>query len=292
MKIAIIDLGSNSAIMTIWDCTDNKREVISNNRIYVRLSEGLSEDNLLKAEPMKRALCALSTFSEIIKKENCGHVIAVATEALRRAKNKDDFLLRAKDLGFSIEILSGDDEAKYDFFAAKDLIGENSAFLMDVGGGSLELIRVDKGNLIGHVCLPFGAVVMSDKFGNDKKALENFFNETFSSLPLLENADNHFLVGLGGSIRSLFSYSSGINDGNELSSNSFLKIYESITTTDSESLKKISAFNDRYDIINAGLAPFYSLLTLKNAEKIVICNKGVREGILTECLEQMSLKEI
>lgn len=288
MKIAIIDLGSNSARMTIWDCTENKREVLSNNRIYVRLSEGLSEDNILKEEPMHRALSALSTFSEIIKKERCDRVISVGTEALRRAENRDDFLLRAKNLGFFIKILSGDDEAKYDFYAAQDLIGKNSAFLMDVGGGSLELIRVDEGELYGHVCLPLGAVVMSDRFGNNKKELERFFNETFSSLHLLQNAENHFLVGLGGSIRSLFSYSSGINDGNEISKDSFLKFYDKITNTSSEELKKIPAFNDRYDIINAGLAPFYSIFTLKNAEKIVICNKGVREGILRECLKQLT----
>ncbi len=291
MKIAIIDLGSNSARMTIWNCSENKREVISNSRIYVRLSEGLAEDNLLKKEPMARALSALSSFSEILHREKCDHVISVATEALRRAENRDDFLLMAKSLGFSISILSGDDEAKYDFFAAKDLVGQNSALLMDVGGGSLELIRIDEGQLSGHVCLPFGAVVMSDKFANDKRALESFFKETFSTLPLIHNLKNHFIVGLGGSIRSLFASSLGINDGNSLSKEAFLNIYEKITSTDREELKKVPAFNDRYDIINAGLAPFHSLFTLYNAEKIVICNKGVREGILTECLEQMNLKK-
>lgn len=288
MKIAIIDLGSNSARMTIWNCFGSNKEVIKNSRIYVRLSEGLSEDNRLKEEPMKRALSALSSFADTLKKEKCHKVISVATEALRRAENKDEFIDRAKKLGFFIKILSGDDEAKYDFYAAKNLISEKSAFLMDVGGGSLELIRVDNGEMTDHVCLPLGAVVMSDKFGNDTKALEGFFTETFLSLPLLKNAENHFIIGLGGSIRSLFASSIGTGDGHYLFQKDFYEIYEKIVSSDAETLKKEPAFNDRFDIINAGLAPFYALSTLTDAKKIVICNKGVREGILRECMEQMN----
>ncbi len=286
MKIAIIDLGSNSARMTVWNCQGEKKEVLSNKRIYVRLSEGLSENNLLQEEPMTRALSALSVFSEILEKEKCDRVISVSTEALRRAENSDVFLKRAKKLGFDIKILSGDDEARYDFLAAENLIKGKSAFLLDVGGGSFELIRVDDGEMTGHICLPMGAVVMSDKFGSDSRALEEFFTETFNNLSLIKGAKDHVIICLGGSIRSLFAVSVGAKDGNTLTYEEFLKIYEKIVSTDAEALKKEAVFNDRFDIINAGLAPFYALSTLIDAKSFIVCNKGVREGILRECLKK------
>ena len=92
MKIAIIDLGSNSSRMTIWKLSGKKLEPIINKRMYVRLSEGLSEDNLIKEEPLKRTLSALSEFARIIREENCDMVKAVATETLRRADNSKEIL--------------------------------------------------------------------------------------------------------------------------------------------------------------------------------------------------------
>ena len=145
MKIAIIDLGSNSARMTIWKISGSKIEVVINKRLYVRLSEGLSKDNLIKEEPFKRTLSALFEFSDIIKHEKCEIVKAVATETIRRAENSDEILkIIYAETGIKVEILTGDDEARYDYLAAKDLTGNHTAFLMDVGGGSIEIIRAEK----------------------------------------------------------------------------------------------------------------------------------------------------
>ena len=288
MKIAIIDLGSNSARMTIWKISGSKIEVVVNKRLYVRLSEGLSEDNLIKEEPFKRTLSALLEFSDIIKHEKCEIVKAVATETIRRAENSDEILkiIYAKT-GIKIEILTGDEEARYDYLAAEDLAKGHTAFLMDVGGGSIEIIRADRGELQGHISLPLGAVVATDAKGRDIDSLMALFTDEFSLLPFIEKKDGAVLIGLGGSIRSLFSYAEKLYDGATMSRDEFFEVYDKIVTEDREILKQRPSFSDRYDIINAGITPYAVLFKLTGADKITLCNRGVREGILIECLKKI-----
>lgn len=288
MKIAIIDLGSNSSRMTIWQLSGKKFEPIINKRMYVRLSEGLSEDNLIKEEPLKRTLSALLEFARIIKEEKCDMVKAVATETLRRAKNSEEILERIyAETGLTINILTGDDEARYDYLAAKDFIKDRPAFLMDVGGGSIEIIHADGKEVKGHISLPLGAVVSTDKAGDDKKALSDLFTGEFSKLSFITKVENSVLIGLGGSIRSLFSYADKLFDGAELSREEFFKVSEKILTEDKDILKNRPNFSDRYDIINAGIMPYVVLFDMSGAEKIILCNRGVREGILIECLKKI-----
>ncbi len=289
MKIAIIDLGSASARMTIWKITGDKSIPIYNERKFVRLSENIEKDNLLKKEAVDRTLNAISEFSLAIKKENCTLVRFVATEALRRAKNGRDFLDLVSDkFNLNIDILSGADEAKYDFLASKELISLSDAVLMDVGGGSLEIIRVEKGLLKDSVSLPLGAVVMTDRFHEDIDALISFFNDSFKNLPLISHLENINIIGLGGSIRALFDYSVGKEQGAVLDFEKFCNFFTELSHLPLESLKEISAFSDRFDILIAGLTPFYVLGKMLGSKKITLNNKGVREGILYECMNKIN----
>lgn len=283
MKIAIIDLGSNSARMTIFD----GHKPVYNKRIYVRLSEGLSEDDLLKPEPMARTLEALSHFARVIEEKGCDEVRAVATEAMRRAKNAPAFLEDIfKTTGLTVRILSGPDESYYDFLASRDLLGGQSAFLLDVGGGSLELIYVRSGAVSDHICLPCGAVVMTDRFGGDEAVLRRFFTDTFSALPFVKGARADCIVGLGGTVRSLFAHAARKKQGEVLSVARFNECVRSVLDMPSERLALLPEFADRYDILTAGLVPFQVISALSGADHIILNLKGIREGMLTECLMQ------
>ncbi len=283
MKIAMIDLGSNSARMTIFE----GMKPIYNKRIYVRLSEGLVEDNVLKPAPMARTLEALLHFAHIIEKEGCHEVCTVATEAMRRAKNAPAFLKEIfETTGLTIDILSGSDEARYDFLASRDLIGGKSAFLLDVGGGSLELIYVCSNTVVDYTCLPFGAVVMTDRFGRDEAALRQFFTNTFSSLPFVKDAKADCIIGLGGAVRSLFAFAGRKKQGEILSTAHFNECVRAAFDMPLERLAALPEFAERHDILLAGLIPFQVISALSLSDHIILNLKGVREGMLTECLMQ------
>ena len=282
MRNAIIDLGSNSVRMSIWD--DRKR--IYNSRLFVRLSEGLASDNLLKEEPCNRTISALSEFSKKIAELSPDNLRVVATEALRRADNSKEFIARVKnETGLEIEILSGDDESYYDYLSAKDLISNKNAFLLDVGGGSLELIKVKNGSLESHICLPLGAVVMTDLCSDDAKLLEEKIRYEFQKLSFFDG-ESYDIIGLGGSVRTFFTHVKANAHGEILEKDEFYSFAEDIFSKDREYLKKIPAFHERFDVIKAGIIPFYVLFDMANSEKIILSNKGVREGILEECLSR------
>lgn len=286
MRIAVIDLGSNSARMSVWDVDGGKAEIILNKREYVRLSEGLSCDNLLKEEPMRRALKALSDFKAKADSLKVTSLRAVATEAVRRASNADEFIARVKsDCGIDLEILSGESESKYDFYASLPLIGDNSAVIMDVGGGSIELIRCENGSSLSHACLPLGAVVTTDRLGKDLNRLNEFFLKEFSALPMLSGIKKADIVALGGSARAFFSLYSANQEGAFVTADDFRAKAESLCSLTLSELSKIPSLNERADIIAAGLSPFYALSVILKSEKIILNNRGVREGILIECMK-------
>lgn len=288
MKIAIIDLGSNSVRMTVWQCSREKNEVIYNGRKYVRLSEGLSSDNFLKEAPIERTLAALTEFKATIDSLSCERVCAVATEAVRRAENGREFAERVRtEFGFDLRVLSGADESRYDFYASLDLVN-SSALIMDVGGGSLELIRCNSDSVLKHTCMPHGAVVMTDRFGTDFSALADFFTRRFSRLDMLKGASESKIIGLGGSIRALFDWASQKKQGMVMPTDRLIEAILLISKMPTDELSQIPAFSERADVIKAGLAPFYALARVTGAKEIVLNNHGVREGILFECLKLKS----
>ncbi len=274
--------------MTVWRAEGNALSVLYNDRKYVRLSEGLADDDLLKPEPVERTLSALADFKAVCGRLNCDNVIAVATEAVRRAENGEAFIKKVlEQTGIRIRVLSGEDESLADFYASEEFVG-SGALIMDVGGGSLELIKAGNAGMLGHVCLPYGAVVMTDRFGADRGALDHFFTEEFSNLDIIKGFHPESIIGLGGSVRALFDFSVGKDQGAFLSADEFFKVCESIFAMDYPSLSKCPAFRDRADIIKAGIAPFYALLKLTGAKGVTLNNRGVREGMLIRWLKTKS----
>lgn len=286
MRIAVIDLGSNSARMSVWDVDGENAEILLNKREYVRLSEGLSCDNLLKEEPMRRALSALLEFKALSDSLFVTTLRAVATEAVRRASNGEEFIARVKaECDIDLEILSGESESKYDFYASSHLIGDKNAVIMDVGGGSIELIRCENGALISHACLPLGAVVTTDRLGKDLPRLNEFFLKEFSHLPMLSGIKKADIVALGGSARAFFSLYLTNKEGAWVTAEDFRAKTESLCTLTLSELSELPSLNERADIIAAGLSPFYALSVILKSEKIILNNRGVREGILIECMK-------
>ena len=104
MKLAVIDLGSNSARIGIY-VNDGRIRELKRVRYNTRLAEGLEKDNLLKDEPVRRTIDAFIKFKELIDEEECTDVVAVSTESLRRAENSAEFIEKVKSAtGIKIKV--------------------------------------------------------------------------------------------------------------------------------------------------------------------------------------------
>lgn len=288
MNVAIIDLGSNSARMSIFNLA--KKQKLADIRRYVRLSENMGPENTLKEAPMARTLEALSGFQEQIKAHGCQKVVAVATEAVRKAKNQAEFIARVQaQCGIPLEVLNGEKESFYDFLAAKDLLFHHDGIILDVGGGSFELILVKNQELYRHFCLPLGAVVTKEQYGDERKILQ-VLRDAFSEIGELEAFWGAPMVTMGGAARALFlsvySVPKTELDGVALSAKAFLDAFHKLWALDVGARAKIPAIGpDRADILISGLAPFAVLAQMLHPEKISVTGKGVRDGILQSLLD-------
>ena len=169
-QFAAVDLGSNSFHMVVARQEQASLAVIDRERDMVRLSAGLDRKDLLTEEASERALACLARFGERLRGLKPDNVRVVGTNALRKAKNSRQFISHAeKAIGFSIEIISGVEEARLVYLgAAKSLQGDRGRrMVVDIGGGSTEIVVGDKSEPIYLESFHMGCVSSSERYFKD-----------------------------------------------------------------------------------------------------------------------------
>jgi exopolyphosphatase / guanosine-5'-triphosphate,3'-diphosphate pyrophosphatase len=219
-QVAVVDLGSNSWRLVVfsyggvgsgswWKRTDELYET-------VRIGAGLGASGRLSDEAIARGLETLSVFEHFCTASGISHddVYVVATSAIRDASNGEEFLARAEaETGLEIHILSDEEEARYGYIAAINSSTLTDGVVLEIGGGSLQLIKVVDRRAEELTSFPLGAVRLTEQFLSDadptrpakKKDLQRvraYVRETLSGLDWL-SASGERLVGLGGAVRNL-----------------------------------------------------------------------------------------
>ncbi len=217
-RLAVIDLGSNSFRLVVfmagagwWRRTDEIYEP-------VRIGEGLMASGKLGVQPIERALATLDVFAHFCRASGLREdaVDAVATSAIRDADNAEDFLTRARTrFGLPIRVLSREQEARYGYLAAVNSTTLRDGSVLDLGGGSLQLVRVLDRLIRASGSWQIGTVRMSERFlppngPAKRKQLEELCEYVAGQLAeapwLARDADEHRgrrLVGIGGTVRNL-----------------------------------------------------------------------------------------
>lgn len=190
--IAIIDIGSNSVRLAVFD----NDKVEFRGKVSSRLGEGLANGSKILLEPADRTLSAIKTL--IVKAILFGverqNIFAFATATVRRAENGQEFCQRVFDeTGIQIDVVSEENEA---LLAINGALKDGDGAVLDIGGASSELIVRENGKITYKKSLPLGAVVLYDMFGYDQdkmyKFLENAVKE-YGDVPKLKK-----LVAVGG----------------------------------------------------------------------------------------------
>ena len=305
---AVIDLGSNSCRMTVTEIDDDggfKRSQM--NKQFVRLSEGMKNSGALQQEPMDRTIAALKEFYEEYSKLPHLTLKAVATAAVRSAANQQAFLERVKTEvhGLNIEVISGTEEAHYDYLGVINTLPVTNCVIMDTGGASCELVLVQNGREQNLVSLPFGSVNLSETFlkhGVDQLAAVDLFRlstgvqRLFNGLWWLQRGQNLPLVALGGSNRTLAKIrrkEKNVSDyedvhGFRMSVSEVDNVYANIIERNLADRKAIPGLSkDRADIIAAGITPIVTIMRFLDAGRVIFSENGVREGILYKHLDQL-----
>ncbi len=213
LRVAVIDLGSNSFRMVVFDASGGSWEREDECSAAVRISEGLAATGRLSEDAMARALCTLDAFTALCERHALAeHAIdAVATSAIRDAENGASFLEQVRlRTGLDVRVISREQEARYGYLAAVNSTTLTDGCVLDLGGGSLQLVRVAGRLARESGSWRLGAVRMSERFlagaGPAKrgqlKALQTHVARKLERARWLGTAGPR-LVGLGGTVRNL-----------------------------------------------------------------------------------------
>lgn len=289
--IAVIDLGSNSLRMSVSIAEpDGKWSTLLKLRETVRLGQGM-KDGRLCPEAMDRVIEALKKFALAAAAAQCASITAIATQAVRIAKNQDEFLSRARtEAGIDFRILSGEEEAAYSYLAVKETLPIDNGLIFDTGGGSTEIILVKNRELVKSISTPCGAVMMTEKYKNlPFEDMYGYVSDVISSIDWINEADGNIIYGIGGSARTLGCLYLGRQAdsdelcGLEISAKAVLSIYSKVKNTPPESREDIKGMDkSRADVILAGFTPLAVLMQKIQSPKLVLCSYGVKEGVFFE----------
>ncbi|MCH5463044.1 Ppx/GppA family phosphatase [Lactobacillus sp. LC28-10] len=297
-NLVIVDLGSNSVRMTINEIRPDKtfREV-ARYKEDSRISEGMGDEKELQEPAIQRTLDALRKFKTYYEALPHLTVKAITTAAVRQARNQAEFLKRVEQaVGLKLDVLSGDDEAYYDYLGVKNRLRVADALMLDVGGASLEMVHIQSGKESNLISIPFGAVNLSEQFHlADKVFAADFFNASIflrkrlRDIWWLHEAQNKPLILLGGANRSLARMSRRQQQilhveqihGYQLTSPEVFRLFSMLLSKSLAERQEISGLEpDRADIIVGGIMPLVLLLQMLDSDRVIFSESGVREGII------------
>jgi exopolyphosphatase/guanosine-5'-triphosphate,3'-diphosphate pyrophosphatase len=298
-RIGVIDVGSNSVRMVITEIyTDGSFSVLEDLKESVRLAADMVDGNKLNEERITKAIHTLKTFKTFCDSVHVNEIFAIATEAVRKAENKNEFILKVKETtNIDIRVLTGDEEAYYDYFGIVNSMSINNSLIMDIGGSSTELVWIQNNELINSISLPIGAVNLTQRFKLEdiispinEDSLKEYLMTTFKNIPWLFDTNFNAIIGIGGTARNIGKidrknkrYALDIHHNYETNVQDVHSIYNSLKSKNLNQRKKIAGLSkDRADLIVGPACAVTTLMNMLKVEKFVVSGKGLREGIVYE----------
>lgn len=294
-RLAFIDLGSNSVRMNIIQINDNGSYYLMDQvKQMVRLSQGMGNEKTLKPEPIRRTIEALMLFRKLIDVYQVTVVHGVATAAVRQAVNQEAFLKEVRDkTEMEFEVISGHDEAYYDFLGVMNTIDAPDCLVVDIGGASTELVWVTDRKIRESISLPFGSVTLSERFLSkeytpaDLEKLRTFIVKEFKSIRWLKKAKGLPVLGLGGIIRTIGKIDKNRVRFPVLSIHNYQitdveveMVYQKVVSSTPEDLKAVAGIGkSRADLMAGGIMPIKCVMDLIDSKKLIISGNGLRDGL-------------
>lgn len=293
---AIIDIGSNTVRLVVYGGTMRAPTVLLNEKVTAKLGREIATTGRLADEAMGLALRGLRRFALLLGDLGIRDIEVVATAAVRDAANGPDFVADLRAIGLSPRVISGEEEA---LLSAHGVIGafpDARGIVADLGGGSLELVRVAGGTTEGASTLPLGTLRLPEHRGKNrsemKKSLDKAIRKAGWDLAANPPEANGALYLVGGTWRAMAVFAMAargwpLSDphGFELDAAGARQLAEMLALSESDALKG----RDRISAMRAEKLPdaavlLHALLARLAPEKVVFSSWGLREGLLYDRL--------
>ena len=305
-RIAAIDIGTNSIRCIIAEAShDGKFKIMDDEKATVRLGERLAATGRISEEASHRAIEAIRRFQKLLNGLNVEEVEAVATSAVRTASNgKELVALLSEELGHEIKIISGEEEAELTASSALsnfDMYGKRSA-MVDIGGGSVEIVMACGNHVEEFYSLDLGAVVMTERFLKSdpvselelQKLLRHIrasLKRTFGSKKVSVDS----VIGSGGTLTAIGCMTMQMRKDNYVSTHGYevlrsevVHLLAMLIRRDLKGRRTVPGLNqDRADIIIAGVVVIDELMRFLDANRVLVNERGIREGLLIRAIKRL-----
>ena len=295
--LGVIDIGSNSGRVLVARVRGAAHlDVLGDARSPLRLVRDVARDGELSDETIERTLGIVRGFVAVARSSGAERTVAVATAAVREASNGDELIQRTRDeLGIPVDIADGDEEARYGFLGAVHGLPVQDGIVLDVGGGSIQLIHFRHRRLERSWSLPLGALRLSDRFlksdtptRGEMRALKEHVYASLEKAGIRPLAADEHMVGTGGTIRNLAKvdrrmrgdYPISRLHGYVLDRRRLDGVTSLLSGTSANNRAAIPGLNaDRADSIVGGALVVQGVMDRLLASDLTVAGYGLREGI-------------
>jgi exopolyphosphatase/guanosine-5'-triphosphate,3'-diphosphate pyrophosphatase len=286
--VAIIDIGSNSIRLVVYDGRTRTPAALFNEKAVCALGQGLGQSGRLNPEGAREAIDVLRRFVRLARAMAVDVLDILATAAVRDAIDGPEFVALVESrCGASVTILSGEEEARLAAMGVLCGTPQADGTVADLGGGSLELVALDHGRFAGpHATMPLGVLRLSEASGNERTRAETLIETHFRAIDWWGWAENRPLYAVGGAWRALArlclaqtGHPLHVLDNFSLGPQESVRLIELIANQSRKSLEKIPGLSKK----RVPHLPVAALLLEKVIEhakpsRLIFSVYGMREG--------------
>ena len=273
MRVAAVDLGTNTTRLLVADVADGRVEELHRESRITRLGEGIDKRGRLIPLPIARVRNVLADYRRTLESLGAERTLAAATSAVRDAENGEAFLGEVEwSYGFVTQLLSGDEEAE---LTRRGVDPPPGTLVLDIGGGSTELVLDDF-----HVSLPMGSVRFTERYGDELPSLLR------EATVLLPNLSPERAIGVAGTVTQLAAFDTENVHGYELSrarAREQLERLAGMSVAERRGLPRMEP--ERAPVIVAGAAILVAVLDAYALDAIEVSEHDLLDGVALAAAE-------
>jgi exopolyphosphatase/guanosine-5'-triphosphate,3'-diphosphate pyrophosphatase len=287
--VAVIDIGSNSVRLVIYDGQKRSPTPIFNEKVLCGLGKDMNKTGMLNKQGVVSANGAIRRFVKLSELTEVRKINMFATSAVRDAKDGDKFVKNLQDkFGVNISIFSGEEEAEYAALGIISSISHAKGVVGDLGGGSLELVSIDDEQIaFTGESFPIGPLRVPE---NAKKPeqLRQFIDSYIDTYPLAKNLAGKNFYAVGGSFRNLAKVHMGrknyplkVIHNYQVPAVDLLNTLQIVARMSEESLQRLQGISaKRSDFLPYAALILEEIIKKGKPKNVVFAASGVREGLL------------
>lgn len=305
-NVGFIDIGTNSIRLALVHIAPNGTyTILSEQKETVRLGEGEFKDHHLHPVAVSRAVLVCQQFASMARSNNADEIVVVATSAAREAKNKKTLVETLNTVAqLDVKIISGIEEARLIYLGIADGydLKSDNALMVDIGGGSTELIVANQNEYFHLDSMKLGAIRVSSRFFNENDispvSLEKYekikkYIRDIAIRPLqrVQEFSFEYIIGSSGTIDNLASAACYLSKGRAIESGEMVTTEEisaaihHLCTLSVDQRSEIPGLNPRRaDIIIGGAAIIETILEETQSKGLFVTDKTLRDGLLVDYL--------